>query len=402
MVFHDPRREVEKLRDHLASHDAPIAFLIGAGASCAVRSAGSPLIPTTTDLGTLCSEAAASLGPQHSAAFRAVADEVEESRPGGAADIEEILSHVRRKIAAMTESDELAGVDREHLVAVERSIRKTIAQAATPEETRIPSRLPHHALAQWISRIPRSHAVELFTTNYDTLLERGLEDERVPIFDGFVGSRDPFFSAASLAYEDAAPGRRWTRLWKIHGSVNWRWRTMPDGGQRIVRAEENLDGELILPSFHKYDESRRQPYVAILDRLTRVLTGREDALLIAVGYGFRDEHINEVLYDSLDIQSRTHIVALQFEDFAEDSELAKRAVSNQNLLVYGPTRAMVAGVAGDWQLLEEVDARTAGLLDVPFDSVANPEPEETALTGRFRLGDFRWVARFLEDIAGSR
>ena len=29
-AFHDPRREVEKLRSHLAVHDKPIGFLIGA------------------------------------------------------------------------------------------------------------------------------------------------------------------------------------------------------------------------------------------------------------------------------------------------------------------------------------------------------------------------------------
>jgi len=401
-VFHDPRREVEKLRDHLASHDKPIAFLIGAGASCAVKVAGSPLIPSTAELTALCAAAAAAESPAHAAIFVAASEEIEASRPGRPADIEEILSSVRRKIAAMTESDELAGADREHFTALERCIRQTIASAAMPDEARIPNRLPHHALAQWIGRIPRSHAVELFTTNYDTLLERGLEDERVPLFDGFVGSRQPFFSATSLSYEDAAPGRRWARLWKVHGSINWRWRHMPDGSRRIIRGEESIDGELILPSFHKYDESRRQPYVAMLDRLARVLTEREDTLLIAVGYGFRDEHINEVLYDALDIQPRMHIVALQYEDVSEDSDVAQRALRNQNLILYGPTKSVVGGVAGEWRLLEEVDAQTAGLLDVPFDSVADPDPGAAALTGRFRLGDFRWFARFLEDIAGAR
>ncbi len=34
--------------------------------------------------------------------------------------------------------------------------------------------------------------IELFTTNYDLLLEEALEDEEIPYFDGFVGSKKSF------------------------------------------------------------------------------------------------------------------------------------------------------------------------------------------------------------------
>jgi hypothetical protein len=49
-------------------------------------------------------------------------------------------------------------------------------------------------------------------------------------------------------------------------------------------------------------------------------------------------------------------------------------------------------------LLEPVDAPTAELLDVPFDSDAQPE-DVPAITGRLRLGDFAWFSRFLDEIA---
>lgn len=37
MVSRDPKKAIETLRDHLASHDKPLAFLMGAGTSCAVK-----------------------------------------------------------------------------------------------------------------------------------------------------------------------------------------------------------------------------------------------------------------------------------------------------------------------------------------------------------------------------
>ena len=176
---------------------------------------------------------------------------------------------------------------------------------------------------------------------------------------------------------------------------------MRDGTRRIVRGEEGAEGELILPSFYKYDESRRQPYVAMLDRLGRVLSAREDTVLVTIGYSFGDQHINAVLFDALDARERMHIVALQFSDPPDEHELAKRARRRQNLLVYGPTTAIVGGVSGEWHLIDPVDQQTAALLDIPFDSDGEPALDKVSVSGRFRLGDFYWFGRFLDQIAGT-
>jgi hypothetical protein len=401
-MTHDPRREVEKLRAHLASHDKPIAFLIGAGGSAAVRdSNGAPLIPPIVALGEQCEQAVRDLGDPFGEAWDRIVVDVKASRPS--CNIEEILSNVRRKIAAVGPGDSLAGLDWNGLRTVESCIQKTIATAANPDGSRMPASLPHHALARWIRRTDRATAVELFTTNYDTLIERGLEDERVASFDGFVGSREPFFLPQSLMHDGLAPGRRWVRLWKVHGSINWGWVDSPrDGTRRIVRGPENSEGELILPSFHKYDESRKQPYVAMLDRLQRVLVEREDGILITLGYSFGDEHINSVIFDALDVRERLHVFSLQFSDPPPHHDLIVRAKSRKNLIVYGRKRAVVGGVEGEWRLHEPVDRRLASLMDIPFDSDAgDPASNDSVLTGGFRLGDFKWFARFLDTIAGE-
>jgi hypothetical protein len=395
--YHDPRKEIEKLRESLGSHDKPLAFLIGAGASCAAKgSDNAPLIPALEELARRCKEAVAALGDEQGTAYELIGDELK-AKNGCEATVEDVLSSVREKIAAMTEADKLSGVSRAQLVAMEMELRETIAIAANPKEARFPDELPHRAFGRWLTRIERKVAVEVFTTNYDTLLERGFEEERASVFDGFVGSRRPFFSAASLLHPEAAPARNWTRLWKIHGSVNWHWEKDGDDGKRIVRGAEGTKGELIFPSVHKYDESRKQPYIAILEHLRHVLDRDAETLLITAGYSFGDEHINEVIFDTLEARDRTHLVALQFEEMEDEHDLIRTAKRRHNVIVYGPETAVIRGRRADWRLVEAVDERTSDLLAVPF----TPGPDPDSLSGEFHLGDFVQFARFLDQIGGG-
>ena len=60
------------------------------------------------------------------------------------------------------------------------------------------------ALIGWVGGIPREHAVEIFTPNYDLLLEEAFERALVPYFDGFCGASLPFFDASATCF--------WARL----------------------------------------------------------------------------------------------------------------------------------------------------------------------------------------------
>ena len=394
-VTHDPRRLVEGIRDQLSRHDKPIAFLFGAGTSCAAKSltTGEALIPAVVELTARCEAAVKAMGALQGAAWGELTAEAQAE--DGNALIEAILSRVQVKVAALAgPSEKLTGLNRDGWLAVEACIRRTVAEAVQPAENEIPHELPHHAFARWISRAARQRAIEIFTTNYDLLLERALEESRVAAFDGFVGSYRPFFLQESLVHADAAPGSSWTRLWKIHGSVNWQWQVI-GGHERIIRGEPSPSGELIAPSYRKYDESRKQPYVAMLDRLSRFLA-QDDALLLTCGYSFGDQHINEVVYDALARPSRTHVVSLQYADPANGSDLAAAGARWSRLMVLGPTQAWVGNVSAGWALQEPVTLSTATFLDLAFDSDAEPDPKKVSLTGQFKLGDFGRFARFLE------
>lgn len=81
MSPHDAHKTIADLRDHLARHDKPIAFLFGAGTSCSVKTAGAgvgagkPLIPAVAGLTEVCKREVESLGKPFQEAWHKVSTE---------------------------------------------------------------------------------------------------------------------------------------------------------------------------------------------------------------------------------------------------------------------------------------------------------------------------------------
>jgi hypothetical protein len=207
------------------------------------------------------------------------------------------------------------------------------------------SATPFHAVASWAGATERQYPVEIFTTNYDLLLEQAFEAIQGPFFDGFVGVRRPFFDNASISAnsEDPMPAR-FTRIWKLHGSVNW-YMTSDD---QVTRSEQ-ADGRrrLIHPSHLKYDESRQMPYLALQDRL-RAFVGQRGALLITCGYSFSDRHINSVLAEALQANPTASLIAMLFGPLEGYGAARKLAASHANLALYAQDGAVVGTREGPW------------------------------------------------------
>jgi hypothetical protein len=396
---HDAQKTLSDLRDHLARHDKPIAFFFGAGTSCSVSvpvgsgGATQPLIPAVPGLTAACKKDGADLGEKYVNAWALMEAHCAEAKQDP--HVENILSRLRMMLNAIGKDDTLSGLKTDELKKLEECVRKTIARLVTPDLKRLPENFPHQKLARWLAKTSRKACVEIFTVNYDVLIEHALESERVPVFDGFVGSYQPFFHPDSLRRTEAAPGANWTRLWKMHGSVTWR-RIEQDGRARVVRGEPDPAGEMILPSFQKYDESRLQPYASFTDRLTRFLE-QDDALLIVAGFSFGDEHINNLIFGALENRPRTHVYALQFEELAEDSVLIKRAYQRSNLIVVGPKTGVIGGRRSRW-----APSETPAFMDGVFElqeTAATGEATEDLKTGLMKVGDFGCFCRFLESMA---
>jgi len=200
----------------------------------------------------------------------------------------------------------------------------------------------------WLDIANRNSTKEIFTTNYDLLLEKAMEDNRIPYFDGFVGSYEPFFWPESI---EKTVGNHdltfnWIRLWKIHGSLNWEFRkdSLSDNFKIVRNGKVDVpENELVVyPSKEKYNLSRKQPFIAYFDRLKNYLLQGERVFIFS-GYSFSDQHINEIIFNGLRQNPRLYAVCMCFSDEQVDF-MESIAISYLNLCVMGPKKRSVVWI----------------------------------------------------------
>ncbi len=405
--MHDADRLLADFRDHLARHDKRVAFLFGAGTSCAVRilspddgNEDKPLIPDVAALTELCETTIKAVGIPYAKAWDSIWSGCKETKQSP--NVEDVLSRLRMMLGAIGTSESLAGLSKAQLSNFEELLRREIARVANPQLDGVAEALPHRQFARWLIKVARQHPVEMFTVNNDILVELALEAERVPILDGFVGSYQPFFHPDSLRHKELAPGENYTRLWKMHGSVTWRKETI-SGRVRVVRGSPDQSGEMILPSFQKYDESRQQPYAAFTDRLTRFLE-LDDALLVVCGFGFGDQHINDLIFEALENRPRTHVYALQYVDPDQDSDLVRRSYHLHNMIVVGPDAGIIGGRHAKWGV-PKGQADILGMYEATNseqDSLVESNASEALMSPvKLKICDFARFRQFLDSMIAS-
>lgn len=393
-LVHCPYRRTTDLLQRLAPGKMRIGFLLGAGCPLAVRVPdGTKTLPLVPDIAGLTNQVKAHLdtdGTLNGIAKTTWARVVERGFP--TPTVEDVLSHVRT-LKSLCGSGGIDGFSNTQLVALDNAIcqeiRKIVSRSLPTSDT------AYHALASWVQAIPRDRPVELFTTNYDLLLEEALEQQRVPYFDGFVGSDSAFLDLESMAEDDLPP--RWARLWKIHGSVNW-WMT---GKQTIRRSRDELPGEqlLIYPSHLKYDESRQMPYYAMLDRL-RVFLRSDQCVLLCCGYSFGDEHINSYIAQGLSGNPNAACLAMIFNDRSDAPKAVALAKRYANLTVLAADGGVLGTVDRDWDSAVR-DTNPAFPIAVGKD-LPSSRSKAPADRNKWLLGDFASFGKFLAHQLSTR
>ncbi len=385
-VVEDPVRRGTELLDCLRQTGRPLAILIGAGCPCSLtNAAGAPLIPDVEGL-TEVVDQELSTGTSKATWTNLKAQLLDDGRT--APNIEDYLSRVRG-LRLLVGNSNIRGLTSTELADLEASICSIICRKAAVD-------LPggnnaYTALARWIRGARRGTPVQVFTTNYDLLVEQALEQGQLPYFDGFVGSVNPFFSD-DLDADDELPAS-WVRLWKLHGSINWSTGTI-EGRRAVIRCKTDA-AALIHPSHLKYDESRKMPYLAMLERLRRFLR-HPSSVLVTVGYSFRDEHLNEVMVGGVRSNPQSMVFGLLYGDLKNyvTVKALSSVASNLNFLAEDGMAA-----AGKEFLWETVDEDAAPRFPPGIIRRTN---EGTTFRQRLGLGDFGKFGMMLDYISGTR
>lgn len=376
-TFHNPDRFMSDLRQILSQGRKRIGLIVGAGAPMSLRvnkagklvsEGGRSLMPGVE---ALTSQSIEGLVGQQKIAVEAIRAEL-----GVAANIESILTRIRLLQQALGLA-QVHGLDSEGYKALGAEICKKIGEvvgAPLPKE-----RNPYTELVSWVSGTLRTHAVEIFTTNYDLLFEEAFERSRASYFDGFTGGHLPFFDPVSVASDDLPS--RWSRLWKLHGSLGWALE-----GDSVVRGRGRSASELVYPDHLKYELTQKQPYSALFERLRQFLL-TPDSILLTTGFSFRDAHICAVLDEALAMNANASVMAFQYMPLASEEPACKLAYERPNLSVYASDGAVIGGVKGTWRPGDP--PKNWEDIRATFWGARKPGEKST-----FLLGDFAMLTRF--------
>lgn len=191
-------------------------------------------------------------------------------------------------------------------------------------------------LMSFASRSGVRDRLNIFTTNYDRLIEAGAELAGLHLLDRFLGKLMPIFRSSRLDLDMHynPPGIRGeprylegvARYTKLHGSVDWvqtgkdiRRIGLPFGAASIEPylqapglSEASAHELMIYPNAAKDRETADYPYVELFRDLAAAVC-RPNSTLVTYGYSFGDEHINRVIRDMLTIPS-THLVVISRDD----------------------------------------------------------------------------------------
>jgi hypothetical protein len=389
----DPYTHVGYLRQCLSSDKKPLGLLLGAGCPMAIRSEGKslPLIPDIAGITkVVCSDLSKcdKCGPL----FKTLESSLKKDGQDKA-NIEYILGQIRA-LRAIAGNDKVRGLSAQDLDALEHKVCDSIYELA---DKMLPnSETPYHRLASWVDATKRDQPVEVFTTNYDLLMEQAFESCYVPYFDGFAGGHKPLFNPG-IVDEGVLPAR-WARLWKLHGSINW-WEERGSGVYRSIAKKENGARRAILPSHLKYEESRQMPYLAMFDRLLAFLR-RPYAALVICGYSFRDQHINHIIAQGLRSNLTSIAFALLYGDISDYEQATGLAKERFNLILLARDGGIRGGQSFRW-IQRDAEAVPSGNGAWVKWSPSDASKKDSSVRAEFALGDFLLFGQFLREIAGN-
>ena len=404
MEYHDAGRQLEYIRQSLSQSKKHLGVFLGAGCPLAVRVPNPdgdtpPDLPLIPDVAGLTAAIAIDLStrPEHDAfqQIRAIFQEDEIA----AYNIEDILSFIR-SMSQVAGKGTVRGLSFSQLDRLDRAICEIISEIVN-------KRLPHGStpysdLAIWCRSLTRDKPVHIFTTNYDLLIEEALERESAPYFDGFIGSRNAFFDLAAVEDEKILPPR-WLRLWKMHGSINWKLRSDTETKtMSIVRTDGIEDGQkhLIYPSHLKYDQSRKMPYLAMLDRVKDFLA-YPSSILIMSGYSFSDDHINDTLLSGLKSNPTAMVYSFLYGSLSEDKYAKARACAMQtpNLAVSAFDEAIIGRRLAPWKCSKSLtDEENCAEVIKPNSEPPKTDDEDDQIECSFELGDFSNLGRLFRSL----
>jgi hypothetical protein len=159
----------------------------------------------------------------------------------------------------------------------------------------------------------------IFTLNYDTLMEQAADGEGISLVDGFAGTLKRVFRPETYDQDLYFPAQttegrvhrydRVVHLYKLHGSLTWRSEEPSLDNPFGISAGgcATDDPPLIYPTPSKFGDVLGMPYAELFRRFAATVV-RPQSTLFVIGYGFGDEHVNAIIRQAFAVPSFTLVV----------------------------------------------------------------------------------------------
>lgn len=259
-------------------------------------------------------------------------------------------------------------------------------------------------LMSFASRTGVRDRLNIFTTNYDRLIEAGAELAGIHLMDRFLGNLMPVFRSSRLDLDMhySTPGIRGeprylegvARFTKLHGSVDWlqvghdiRRMGLPFGASDITPFLKASGSDIstahklmIYPNAAKDQETANYPYVELFRDLAAAIC-QPNSTLVTYGYSFGDEHINRVIRDMLTIPS-THLVIISRDDPMGRIMGIYKSLgrSSQISLLIGPALADITNLTKHYLPKSAIDKTTSRMSDLLKQRFASNEQPASSVT----------------------
>lgn len=177
--------------------------------------------------------------------------------------------------------------------------------------------------------------INIFTTNNDLFNEKALDTLNINYNNGFGGGLERVFNPARFNFtfskkidanlEKFEPLENMVYLYKLHGSISW---VEEEGNSLFNIHEVSVTGGkdkgdeshvLIYPTPLKQEQSLGTPYADLIREFQTKLS-QPNSVIFIIGYSFSDEHLNNIIYQSL--ASNSSISVVIFGEYS-DCPLAK-------------------------------------------------------------------------------
>lgn len=157
-------------------------------------------------------------------------------------------------------------------------------------------------------RTEESNKLSVFTTNYDLFNELALENNKITYTTGFSTKLIQSFDINQFKYRSVDDTNRYKDKWqpvnkeanlfKLHGSINWREKNGYLIHDNNESEELNSSNVVIYPTILKHRETAQSPYSELFREFSNTLQSPNTTLII-IGYGFGDDHINNIISQNL-------------------------------------------------------------------------------------------------------